>query len=228
MTKKSKIIFNLSIKDLKELGIIKTKRKSRKKKYIKQLNNDNIKSDSSHMFGQPTFQNVSNLQTENLKIQNDINKLALENSTINNLDFVNNDSFSNRNNYFLYSLSDESKKYKQFADETLAQNNLYNNNSRNISKDNYRVMELDDDEDDNFTYDNEKDDDNNAGNDEGGGGNDNDFDNVELNNIYSNKIDTIKQETNPYESEVKSSMDETKTESEMKKKKQFNLCTYHK
>ena len=66
MTKKSKIIFNLSIKDLKELGIIKTKRKSRKKKYIKQLNNDNIKSDSSHMFGQPTFQNVSNLQTENL------------------------------------------------------------------------------------------------------------------------------------------------------------------
>ena len=82
-------------------------------------------------------------------------------------------------------------------------------------------MELDDDEDDNFTYDNEKDDDNNAGNDEGGGGNDNDFDNVELNNIYSNKIDTIKQETNPYESEVKSSMDETKTESEMKKKKQL-------
>ena len=60
MGKKNNIVFNLTIDDLKELGIIKRKRQRRKTpqrimKYIQQPNN--IKSVSDHMTG---YSNVFN------------------------------------------------------------------------------------------------------------------------------------------------------------------------
>jgi len=71
---KKKLVFNLSLKDLKDLGIIKTKRKkrkgSKKKKVINNpYNNDNVKSISSHM-PPYAFMNMNNLQAENLRLQN--------------------------------------------------------------------------------------------------------------------------------------------------------------
>ena len=71
MGKKNNIVFNLTIDDLKELGIIKRKRQRRKTpqrimKYIQQPNN--IKSVSDHMAGYSNVfnnTNTSNLQTEN-------------------------------------------------------------------------------------------------------------------------------------------------------------------
>jgi len=76
MTKNKKIIFNLSIDDLKELGIIKPKRRRRNKQikqYIQQPNN-NIKSSSDHMVGYSNSFNSTTptLQTENLRLQNNI------------------------------------------------------------------------------------------------------------------------------------------------------------
>ena len=67
MGKKNNIVFNLTIDDLKELGIIKRKRRQRTKtnrlmKYIQQPNN--IKSVSDHMTG---YSNVfNNANTSNL------------------------------------------------------------------------------------------------------------------------------------------------------------------
>ena len=76
-----KIVFNLSIKDLKDLGIIKKRKKKKKRlsKYYKNIIPSNIKSSSDHMVGSYSnlFNNTSNLQTENLMIQN---KNLLENS----------------------------------------------------------------------------------------------------------------------------------------------------
>jgi hypothetical protein len=74
MTKNKKIIFNLSIDDLKELGIIKPKRRRKNKKlkqYIQLPNN--IKSSSDHMVGYSnTFNSTPTLQSENLRLQNNI------------------------------------------------------------------------------------------------------------------------------------------------------------
>ena len=70
MGKKNNIVFNLTIDDLKELGIIKSKRRRKRKNRIMQyMQPNNNKSTSNHMNG---FTNVSNLQTENLRLQNNI------------------------------------------------------------------------------------------------------------------------------------------------------------
>ena len=71
--KNKKIIFNLTIDDLKELGIIrKRKRRQRKIKYINGIPS-NIKSVSNHMTGYTNeFQKTGNLKTENLRLQNDV------------------------------------------------------------------------------------------------------------------------------------------------------------
>jgi hypothetical protein len=84
MTKNKKLVFNLSIKDLKDLGILK-KKKRRRKKYIKkrfdQYGNA-IKSDSSHMSNPVAFQNMRNLQSDNLKLTNEaLEKKAKEPAT---------------------------------------------------------------------------------------------------------------------------------------------------
>ena len=86
---KKNIVFNLTIDDLKELGIIKPKRRRRKTqrimKYLQQQPS-NIKSVSDHMTGYSNnFSNTSNLQTENLRLQNnllhDTSNLKTENLT---------------------------------------------------------------------------------------------------------------------------------------------------
>ena len=83
-----KKIISLSIKDLKDLGIIKKRRKRRKgNKYFKKMILDNIKSSSDHMTGSSNsynnmFTNTSNLQTENLALKN---KNLLENSELNKI-----------------------------------------------------------------------------------------------------------------------------------------------
>lgn len=71
--KNKKIIFNLTIDDLKELGIIrKRKRRQRKIKYVNGIPS-NIKSVSNHMTGYTNeFKNTDNLKTENLRLQNDV------------------------------------------------------------------------------------------------------------------------------------------------------------
>lgn len=73
MTKKHDIVFNLTIDDLKELGIIKKRR--RRQRRIKYINGipSNIKSSSDHMSGYSNlFTNTENLKTENLRLQNDM------------------------------------------------------------------------------------------------------------------------------------------------------------
>ena len=71
--KNKKIIFNLTIDDLKELGIIKKrKRRQRKIKYVNGIPT-NLKSVSNHMAGYSNeFKNTDNLKTENLRLQNDV------------------------------------------------------------------------------------------------------------------------------------------------------------
>ena len=71
--KNKKIVFNLTIDDLKELGIIKKRRRRQRKiKYINGIPS-NIKSVSSHMTGYTNeFKNTDNLKTENLRLQNDV------------------------------------------------------------------------------------------------------------------------------------------------------------
>jgi hypothetical protein len=69
---KNKIVFNLTIKDLKELGIIKKKSKRRRRAKKNAININNIKSSSEHMLGPPSiFSNTSNLMTENLRLRNE-------------------------------------------------------------------------------------------------------------------------------------------------------------
>ena len=71
--KNKKIIFNLTIDDLKELGIIKKRRRRQRKiKYINGIPT-NIRSTSNHMTGYSNeFKNTDNLKTENLRLQNDV------------------------------------------------------------------------------------------------------------------------------------------------------------
>ena len=72
--KNKKIIFNLTIDDLKELGIIrKRRRRQRKIKYVNGIPTTNIRSTSNHMAGYTNeFQKTDNLKTENLRLQNDV------------------------------------------------------------------------------------------------------------------------------------------------------------
>ena len=74
MTSKKKLVFNLSLKDLKDLGILKKKKRKRKshrkKKVISSTpTTDAVKSISSHM-PPYAFMNMNNLQAENLRLQN--------------------------------------------------------------------------------------------------------------------------------------------------------------
>ena len=77
---KKNIVFNLTIDDLKELGIIKPRRRRRKTNRImqylqKQQQPNNIKSTSEQMTGYSNVfnsNNTSNLQTENLRLQNNL------------------------------------------------------------------------------------------------------------------------------------------------------------
>lgn len=73
MTKKHNIVFNLTIDDLKELGIIKKRKQRKNKKYVKYLTPNNLKSSSDHMTGYSNvFNNTSNLQQENMRLQNNL------------------------------------------------------------------------------------------------------------------------------------------------------------
>ena len=73
MTKKHEIVFNLNIDDLKELGIIKKRKRRRSKqkniKYSSSLPNY-VKSASDQMVGYSNvFNNTSNLQQENMRLK---------------------------------------------------------------------------------------------------------------------------------------------------------------
>ena len=72
MTNK-KIVFNLTLKDLKDLLLINKKlKKSKRKKNKKKKINDAIRSSSDHMVASSkSFNNSNNLMVENLKLQNE-------------------------------------------------------------------------------------------------------------------------------------------------------------
>ena len=72
--KNKKIIFNLTIDDLKELGIIKKRRRRQRRiKYINGIPTTNIKSTSNHMAGYSNeFKNTNYLKTGNLRLQNNV------------------------------------------------------------------------------------------------------------------------------------------------------------
>jgi hypothetical protein len=130
---KKKLVFNLSIDDLKELGIIKPRRrrKSRQMKYIQQPQN-NIKSSSDHMTGYTNaFSNTNNLQTENLRLQNDLltKYPMLQASQNNNI----NNNFENR----FKSIEDENQKHKALTQYILTSaygGEFNNNNNRTMTK----------------------------------------------------------------------------------------------
>jgi hypothetical protein len=130
---KKKLVFNLSIDDLKELGIIKPRRrrKSRQIKYIQQPQN-NIKSSSDHMVGYTNaFSNTNNLQTENLRLQNDLltKYPMLQASQNNNI----NNNFENR----FKSIEDENQKHKALTQYILTSaygGEFNNNNNRHMTK----------------------------------------------------------------------------------------------
>ena len=142
-----KIVFNLSIKDLKDLGIIKKRKKKKKRlsKYYKNIIPSNIKSSSDHMVGSYSnlFNNTSNLQTENLRLQNknlidnsETNKtklLELENNLTNLHNVTSNDLF----NFFGNSLD-------RFERKQIANQALSNIPSAYINGSGPRIEELDD------------------------------------------------------------------------------------
>ncbi len=73
MTNK-KIVFNLTLKDLKDLLLInkKLKKSKKKKNKKKKLINDAIRSSSDHMVASSNnFNNSNNLMVENLRLQNE-------------------------------------------------------------------------------------------------------------------------------------------------------------
>ena len=109
---KNKKVIYLSLDDLKELGIIKKKRKNKKinkRKYIGGYNN-NIKSSSNHMISSATpFFNTSNLQTENIRLNNNLlenkldenkNAIVERNNNNNQLTALQNDLKNQQNNYY--------------------------------------------------------------------------------------------------------------------------------
>ena len=110
---KKKIIFNLSIDDLKELGIIKRRRrKKRLNKTIQYIPQNNIKSVSDHMQGYSNeFRNTSNLQTENLRLQNDV---LSKYPTIQAAAQSNNNNSNNFESRFK-TIEDDSNKHKRLT-----------------------------------------------------------------------------------------------------------------
>ena len=97
MTKK---IIYLSLKDLKELGVIKKRKRSKRKKNITSKNVEGIRSSSDHMvgytqYGTP-FTNTSNLSNEMMHLQN--RALMLKNDESENQIKNNNLTTNNMNN----------------------------------------------------------------------------------------------------------------------------------
>ena len=107
---KKKIVFNLTIDDLQELGIIKKRRRrQRKPKYINTLPS-NIKSSSDHMMGYSNeFNNTNNLKTENLRLQNDI--LDKYPKMINKYPAIQNEAFNNYEDRFKL-LENDNRRHK--------------------------------------------------------------------------------------------------------------------
>jgi hypothetical protein len=102
MTKK-KIVFNLTIKDLKDLGIIKRhKKRKNKKSKLNKLINQNIKSSSDHMTTSfassltPPIMQTNNLMTENLRLQNEKLQNDRLMDTNSNLLRIKDDDFKNK------------------------------------------------------------------------------------------------------------------------------------
>ena len=112
---KKNIVFNLTIDDLKELGIIKPKRRRRKtQRIMKYLQPSNIKSVSDHMTGYSNnFSNTSNLQTENLRLQNNLlDKYPMLKNEANNNNNINESRFK--------TIEDDNKKLNVFANHLLS------------------------------------------------------------------------------------------------------------
>ena len=87
--KKSKSRLKLSIQDLKDLGIIKTRRKKKSNRYNnkkKSHNMDGIKSTSNHMVGYGSSMLTNNptqqLNNENMVMQRDANLKAIKNENV--------------------------------------------------------------------------------------------------------------------------------------------------
>jgi hypothetical protein len=128
---KKNIVFNLTIDDLKELGIIKPKRRRRKTqrimKYLQQQPS-NIKSVSDHMTGYSNnFSNTSNLQTENLRLQNNLlndtsnlktENLRLQNDLLQNYPMIENNTGNFENRF--KTIEDDNKKLNVFANHLLS------------------------------------------------------------------------------------------------------------
>ena len=128
MKSKKKIVFNLSIKDLKDLGIINKKKKRRKKKSLKKYN-FGIKETRGGPNMQPsTFSNISNLQTEHIALVNKQLRHTIENPPQNN-DLT-------MYNYQLKQLSDDQNTFQNNVKGYLKA--AYNNN--NYLNDNIDVI----------------------------------------------------------------------------------------
>ena len=118
---KKNIVFNLTIDDLKELGIIKPRRRRRRTnkimQYLQQQQPNNIKSTSEQMTGYSNVfnnNNTSNLQTENLRLQNNLldKYPMLKNEANNNNNNINESRFK--------TIEDDNRKLNVFANHLLS------------------------------------------------------------------------------------------------------------
>jgi hypothetical protein len=148
MGKKNNIVFNLTIDDLKELGIIKSKRRRKRKNRIMQyMQQNNIKSTSDHMSGfSNVFNNTSNLQNENLRLQNNLLNDKAENLRIQNNLLENN--ASNLEDRFK-TIEDENNKLNVWTNYLLStayRPSITNYDDDNLSEYSRRVESIYDDD----------------------------------------------------------------------------------
>jgi len=134
--KKSKSNLQLTIQDLKDLGIIKTKRKRKSKKYNKKksvYNMDGIKSSSNHMVGYGSSLLTNNptqqLNNENMVMQRDANIKAIQNGD---------ETRMSGNNHHLRQIEDNYKDVKGAITHLWNVNNHYGP----------KIEEIEDDEND--------------------------------------------------------------------------------
>jgi hypothetical protein len=139
--KKSKKVIYLSLSDLKELGIIKKRKSTRRRRHGKATYlNPNTRSASDHMVGysMPTqFMNTSNLQSDNLRLNNLLleNKLK-EEPPIKNLDNSQIDTLQKavdkqQNNYYYITGLMEQNRFNQQPTHTSPFNSAYVDNIEN-------------------------------------------------------------------------------------------------
>jgi hypothetical protein len=128
MKSKKKIVFNLSIQDLKDLGIINKKKKRRNKKSLKKYNFGIKETRQGPNMQQPSFSNISNLQTEHIALVNKQLRHTIENPPQNN-DLT-------MYNYQLKQLSDDQNTFQNNVKGYLKA--AYNNN--NYLNDNIDVI----------------------------------------------------------------------------------------